>query len=137
MTTQKGKDLLLKIDTDGMGSFTTVAGLRARAISFGADVVDATDSESAGRWRELLAGCGAKKARISGSGLFRDQASDAAVRTSFFDGSLLDWQIILPDFGTVEGPFQIVTLEYAGDHDDAMTFDMTLESAGALAFTAA
>ena len=26
------------------------------------------------------------------------------------------WQLILPDFGTVEGPFQIVALEFAADH---------------------
>jgi predicted secreted protein len=31
MTAQKGKDLLLKVDTDGEGSFATVAGLRARS----------------------------------------------------------------------------------------------------------
>ena len=28
MTAQKGKDLLLKVDTNGAGSFVTVAGLR-------------------------------------------------------------------------------------------------------------
>jgi hypothetical protein len=33
MTAQKGKDLLLKVDSDGAGSFTTVAGLRARSLA--------------------------------------------------------------------------------------------------------
>jgi len=32
MTAQKGKDLLLKVDTDGTGTFATVAGLRARTL---------------------------------------------------------------------------------------------------------
>lgn len=54
MTAQKGKDLLLKVDTDGAGSFATVAGLRARTLAFNAASVDVTDQESAGRWRELL-----------------------------------------------------------------------------------
>ena len=36
MTAQKGKDLLLKVDSDGAGSFTTVAGLRARTLAFNA-----------------------------------------------------------------------------------------------------
>ena len=53
MTAQKGKDLLLKIDSDGAGTFQTVAGLRARRISFNAESVDVTDANSAGRWREL------------------------------------------------------------------------------------
>jgi predicted secreted protein len=46
MTAQKGKDLLLKVDTDGGGSFTTVAGLRARSLAFNAAAVDVTDQES-------------------------------------------------------------------------------------------
>ena len=32
MTAQKGRDLLLKLDTTGAGVFQTVAGLRANAI---------------------------------------------------------------------------------------------------------
>ena len=40
MTAQKGKDLLLKVDTNGPGSFVTVAGLRARTLAFNAATVD-------------------------------------------------------------------------------------------------
>ena len=82
MTAQKGKDLLLKVDTDGAGSFTTVAGLRARTLAFNAAPVDITDQESAGRWRELLEGAGIKTARITGSGIFKDAASDERRRRS-------------------------------------------------------
>ncbi len=137
MAAQKGKDLLLKLDSDGSGTFVTVAGLRARGIAFNAATVDATDQESAGRWRELLAGAGVKTARVTGSGIFKDAASDASVRAAFFDGTVKDWQMIVPDLGTVEGPFQITALEYAGRHDGEMTFDLALESAGALTFEAA
>ena len=55
MTAQKGKDLLLKID-DGTGVFVTIAGLRTQRFALNADTVDMTHAESAGRWRELLAG---------------------------------------------------------------------------------
>src|SRR3990170_3852748 len=109
MTAQKGKDLLLKVDSDGAGSFTTVAGLRARTLAFNAATVDVTDQESAGRWRELLAGAGVKTARISGSGIFKDAASDETVRQYFFAGTIRDWQAIVPELGTVEGPFQIAS----------------------------
>ena len=137
MTAQKGKDLLLKLDGSGTGTFVTVAGLRARAISFNARTVDVTHSESAGRWRELLEGAGVRSAGVSGKGIFRDQASDEAVRAVFFDGAIRDWQVVVPDFGTVSGPFQISALEYAGDHDGEVTFDLTLESAGELSFAGA
>jgi len=134
MVAQKGKDLLLKVH-DG-GGYATVAGLRSKKLAFNAETVDVTDAESAGRWRELLGGAGVQRASLSGSGLFKDQSSDALVRAAFFDGTILAWQVVIPDFGTVSGPFQITALEYAGAHDGELTFDLALESAGQLAFGA-
>jgi TP901-1 family phage major tail protein len=135
MAAQKGKDLLLKID-DGTGTFVTVAGLRTRRLALNADTVDATDAESVGRWRELLGGAGVKRASVSGTGVFKDQASDALLRQVFFDGLIRGWQIVVPDFGVIAGPFQISSLDYRGEHAAEVTFDLSLESAGALTFTA-
>lgn len=132
MTAQKGKDLLIRI-AEG-GGFTAVAGLRARQIAFNAETVDITSAESAGRWRELLAGAGVRRASISGSGVFRDEASDARLRQVFFDGTIETYQIVVPSFGTVAGPFQITSLEYRGDHAGEVTFDIALDSAGSLTF---
>jgi TP901-1 family phage major tail protein len=136
MAAQKGKDLLIRL-ADGIGGFTTVAGLRTRQLALNAEAVDVTNADSAGRWRELLAGAGARRAAISGSGVFRDAASDARLRTMFFDGAIEDVQIVVPDFGTLQGPFQITAIDYRGDHAGEVTFDMALESAGALTFTVA
>ena len=135
MAIQRGKDLLLKLDEAATGVFVTVAGLRSRRLDFSADTVDVTTADSPDRWRELLSGAGVRRARVSGTGIFRDQASDASVRGVFFAGTIRPWQIVLPDFGVVEGPFLVAALEFAGDHDGEMTFDLTLESAGALTFT--
>jgi TP901-1 family phage major tail protein len=135
MTAQKGKDLLLKVDADGAGDFITVAGLRARTLAFNATPVDITHTESAGRWRELLAGAGIRTARISGSGIFKDAASDETIRELFFAALIRRWQLLVPDFGTLEGLFHISALEYAGQHDGEVTFEMSLESAGELSFT--
>ena len=136
MAAQSGRDMLLKLDESGAGSFVTVAGLRSRALAFNAAPIDVTDAESAGRWRELLAGGGVKRAAVTGSGIFKDQASDAAIRALFFAGTIRNWQLILPDFGTVEGPFQIVALEFSADHAGEVTFEIALESAGAIGFAA-
>jgi TP901-1 family phage major tail protein len=135
MTAQKGKDLLVKI-ASGAG-YTTVAGLRTRRLAFNAETVDITHAESANRWRELLDGAGVKRASVSGRGLFKDASSDALMRQAFFDGSVVDHQIVIPDFGTVKGPFQITGLEIAGEHNGEVTYDMSLESAGELTFTVA
>ena len=136
MAAQKGKDLLLKVDDGGGGGFITVAGLRARQIAFNTETVDVTDSESAGRWRELLSGAGLRRASVTGSGLFKDQQSDETIRSNFFSDTLLDWQIIVPDFGTVTGKFQITALEYSGQHNAELAFEISLESAGEITFTA-
>ncbi len=137
MAAQSGKDMLLKLDATGSGSFVTVAGLRTRSLAFNAAAIDVTDAESAGRWRELLQGGGIKRAAVAGSGIFKDASSDATIRSLFFAGTIRNWQLILPDFGTVEGPFQIVALEFAADHAGEVTFELALESAGQLTFTAA
>ncbi len=135
MAAQKGKDLLVKIH-DGTG-FVTVAGLRTRRLSFNAETVDITHAESTNRWRELLEGAGVKRASIAGRGLFKDAATDALMRQVFFDGTLKSYQIVIPDFGTIEGAFQIVSLEFAGEHNGEVTYELSLESAGALTFAAA
>ena len=132
MSAQKGKDLLLKIQ-DG-ASFVTIGGLRTRRLALNADTVDVTDAESSGRWRELLEGAGLKRASVSGTGVFKDQASDALLRQTFFDGLLREWRIVVPDFGVLSGLFQIANLDYRGEYAAEVTFDITLESAGALAF---
>ena len=137
MAAQKGKDILLKIgDGESPEVFTTVAGLRARTISLNARSVDATDSDSAGRWRELLAGAGVKQASVSGAGVFRDAASDALIRAAFFAQTADNWQLIVPDFGTLQGPFLVAALEYAGEHEGEATYAITLSSAGEIAFAA-
>jgi TP901-1 family phage major tail protein len=136
MAVQNGKDLLIKVDLTGDGNFQSVAGLRATRISFNAESVDVTSLESAGGWRELLAGAGVKSAAISGSGIFRDEESDERTRQIFFDGETPDFQVIIPDFGTVQGAFQVTSIDYAGTHDGEATYELSLASAGQLIFTA-
>jgi len=135
MPAQRGKDLLLKIDRGTSTPALTVGGLRATAIQFDARTVDATNQDSPGLWRELLAGAGVRTARITGSGIFKDQASDILIRQTFFAAQILRWLIVVPDFGTIAGPFQIANLEIAGRHDGEVTFDLALESAGEITFT--
>lgn len=136
MAAQKGRDLLLKVDTDGLGTFATMAGMRSHTIALNAETVDVTNAESTNAWRQLLAGAGVKSVGVSGSGVFKDAATDATIRGYFFAGTVVDWQIIIPDFGTLQGLFQISSLEYAGEHKGEVAFELALESAGAVAFTA-
>jgi len=136
MAVQNGRDLLIRMDITGDGGFETVAGLRATRLSFNAETVDVTSLESEGGWRELLGGAGVRSASVSGSGVFRDAPSDARARQAFFDGEIPRCQVVIPDFGVVEGPFQIAGLEYAGNYNGEANYELSLISAGALSFVA-
>ena len=43
---------------------------------------------------------------------------------------------VIPDFGTIEGLFQITSFELTGRHDAEVAFEIALDSAGLLTFTA-
>lgn len=137
MPAQQGRLMLLKIGDGAIPEvFTAIAGLRSNKITLNNSAVDITNSDSAGAWRELLAGAGIKNAGVSGSGVFKDAAADETVRAAFFAGTISNWEIIVPGFGTIAGPFQITQLEYAGQHNGEMTYSLALDSAGQLTWTA-
>lgn len=134
MSGQKGRDVLIKI-ADGE-DFVTVAGIRAKTISLNARTVDGTSGESPEAWRELIAGAGVKSASVSGAGVFKDAASDALLQQAFFTQAAMGFQLVVPDFGALSGPFIVEALDYSGDHDGETAFAVTLASAGALSFEA-
>lgn len=136
MAGQKGRDILLKIG-DGAESetFTTIAGIRAKTIALNARLVDGTNADSPSAWRELIAGAGVKSCAVTGAGVFKDAASDALMRTAFFNQVARTWMLVVPDFGVIQGPFLIEGLDYSGDHDGEAAFSVSLASAGALSFT--
>ena len=77
-----------------------------------------------------------RNAAISGSGVFRDAATDERARAIFFAGEIPVFQVIVPDFGVIEGPFQITAIEYSGSHDGEAVYELSLASAGVVNFEA-
>ena len=137
MTLQSGRDMLVRIGDGGEPpAFTAAAGLRMKTISLNAKTIDVTHADSTDGWRELLAGAGVKSCTVSGAGVFVDAAADTQVRQAFFDQAARDWQLVIPDFGTITGPFLVASLDYSGRHDGEAAWAMTLASAGALVFEA-
>lgn len=137
MAAQPGKSILIKIDTTGGGVFGTIGGMRSKSITLNKETVDVTDSDSTDQWRELLTGAGVKTCSISGSGVFKDSANEALVKTNYFTDVIAAYQFIVPDFGTLEGPFDITSIEYSGEYNGEVQFSMSFESAGQITFTAA
>ncbi len=135
MAAQKGKDLLIKIDMDGTGAFTTFAGLRASRISFNSETVDITNIASAGGWRELLPSTGIRSASVSGSGVFLDENTVERAQSYFFNADIPVFEIIVPGLGVFRGAFQITSLELAGNYDGEATYEITLTSGGEIIAT--
>lgn len=141
MAAQKGSALLLKIGADASAAasadtYTTVGGLRSTSITLNQESVDITNKDSANA-RELLADAGVESVSISGSGVFTDAASEGTLRTAFGGGNIPNFEVIIPDLGTYQGKFHIASLEYGGEYNGEVTYSVTLESSGSVAFTAA
>ena len=137
MAGQRGRDVLISIgDGDEPEMFIEVAGIRARTISLTAGLVEATTAQSPNGWREVIAGAGVKRAEVAGSGVFKDAMSDALMRAAYFAGDASTFELGIPGFGTLTGPFLISELTYGGEHDGEAAFSIRLASAGMVTFDA-
>jgi TP901-1 family phage major tail protein len=137
MAGQRGRDVLISMgDGDEPEAFVAVAGIRARTISLTAGLVEATTAQSPNGWREVIAGAGVKRAEVAGSGMFKDAMSDAMMRAAYFAGDASSFELVIPGFGTLRGPFAITELTYGGDHEGEATFSIRLASAGVVTFDA-
>ncbi len=138
MAAQKGSDVLLKIDTAAVGgpTFSTIGYLQSASLRFGADAVDITNQDSVNKWRELLAGAGIRRMTTSGQGVFNDTVAEVAALTPVLNGTLKQWQAIVPALGTFQGLFQLTQCDYTSRHAGEVQYAMTLESAGPITFTA-
>lgn len=136
MAAQKGIEMLLKVDSDGAGTYQTLAGLRTTSMSLDGQMVDITSQDDTSRYRQQLAGAGVKSMSITGEGVFKDAAADATLRTYWAADTIRNFRITIPSFYDITGFMKITKIEYAGEHAGEVTYSVTLESAGDLTFAA-
>lgn len=136
MVAQRGLDMLLQVDSDGAGTYQTVAGIRSNSLSLDGTPVDITSQDDVDRYRQLLAGAGVKSMSVSGEGVFKDAAADATIRSYWAADTQRNWRVIVPSFFQFQAAMKITKIEYAGEHAAEVTFTIALESAGSITFTA-
>lgn len=129
MAAQKGLSFLLK-----QGG-TTLAGMRSTSFSLNQQIVDVTNKDSSNRWRELLAGAGVRSLSIQAAGLFTDAAIEETVRGFAFAGSSNTFTLHFENGDQFSAAFIISAYGRAGEHDGEETYNLTLESAGAITYT--
>jgi TP901-1 family phage major tail protein len=138
MSIKKGLECVIKIDTSATATpnFVTVGGIQSKGIDSQKTGTDVTNYDSPGRWREILPGTGPREVNISGSGVLKDGPGMDKLIEVHEAGTLANMQIIWPGRGTYVGPFSVPKLSIKPKHDGEIPFDVDLESAGALTFTA-
>ena len=119
---------------------TTLLGINTKSITVGSSSIDITTDEDNG-YRTLLDANGLDTLDISGSGVTKDTLLRGVMMTS---GSkmLTDITIQYPPVGgqaagdTISGDFYLTSLgESGGGSDQAITFDISLQSSGAWTYT--
>lgn len=138
MSQKKMGRLMLIKSPDGASGFEVTAALRSKTLSVNNNAVDVTtpnpiDPEGP-MWAELLTG--STNIAVSGSGYaVKSEAEARLVQLSMSGEAIGEFQIVVPNIGTFEGPFFVATVEAGGEQEDGITFGLTLNSAGLITFT--
>ncbi|PCI59459.1 MAG: phage major tail protein, TP901-1 family [Kordiimonadales bacterium] len=138
MAAQSGRDLLLKVH-DGSGLFddanyVVVGGFTSNNINITAQSVDITNKDSNG-FSEMLESAGNISISAGGDGVFVDDASFQRVHDHVLAQTHPDCKLVLPGFAEYTGKFHISSLNITGNDNQAITYAITLESAGVVTVT--
>jgi TP901-1 family phage major tail protein len=123
-----GRNVLLQVLINGV--WTTLAGVRTKSLSKNGELVDTTNADSPGLWRELLAGGGVRSISISIDGVHDPVQSTAVIESYFMSDAVVSARLVRPGVSTTTGLFQFQNYQVEAPHNGAVTFSCTLESAG-------
>jgi len=141
MAKQLGRALLVKIG-DGAGgeAFTNLCGLNSKSLTINNSSIDVTTPDCTSPEGALFTAtlAGLKNVSLSGDGFFEDSVAEARMNTvAMAADNSVNMEIVVPDFGTYAGAFRISSLEFGGETEGGVTYSISLESNGAVTFTAA
>lgn len=132
MPARKGRNIAIYIsDGSSPPNWLRLAGLQSRTISVNNELVDITNDDTAPQ-REVLTGAGMKTLTISGSGVFKDEASINAIEDLAHnpDSNQQEFLIQFENGVRIQGVFHVSTFEFSGEYNGAQMYNMTLENAG-------
>lgn len=141
MAKQLGRALLVKIgDGESPEVFSNLCGLNSKSLTINNSSIDVTTPDcttpGGALWTETLNGL--KNVSVTGDGFFEDSTSEARMNTiAMAADNVCNFQIIVPAFGTYAGAFRIASLDFGGETEGGVTYSVSLESTGAVTFTAA
>lgn len=137
MPASAGKDFFLQINTTG-STYVNLAGLRSRSFSINGEMIDITNSDSTGLWREALGTYGVRTVSASGSGVFLDDAAFGKIISNMMTTTATYlMKVVVPGLGTFDGTFVFTKVDMNGADRDSTMYDVSIESGGAINFVSA
>lgn len=109
-----------------------LAGQRNATLSRSAETVDATSKDTAGFWKESLAGFKEWSIYCDGAFIESDQAY-GLLETAFINSENVIVYIELPSGTKYEGETTITDFSLEFPYDDLVTYSISLQGSGALA----
>jgi TP901-1 family phage major tail protein len=135
---QLGRAVLVQVELPaGSGTFVSLGGTRTKSVKINNEIVDVTDADSEGA-RQLLEGAGVNSIQLTASGLFADDEAVDAVREAAEENLHRKFKVIFPGASysrVYEGEFAASSFEEGGEYNSAVTFSVTLDSAGEITKT--
>ena len=134
MAASAGRDLRIKYDSGG--GATVIAGARTDSFTINIEGIDVTDKDDAGV-RTMLAEPGTWSIDASVEGVLKDDTL-LALASNSAPTALYDFEIDVSGLGTFDGSWFINSFEASGaEGTDPTTFTCSLQSSGAITYTAA
>ncbi len=130
MTRQHAKQVVLKVGNGGTPeTFTAIGGMQMTRLHIRRGIVVASHAGDSG-WRPVRSESGERQISISGQGEFTDSAAEETLRNHAFSGSVVNYQIDFGVGGKITVPCVVASYERLAEMREAMTYRLTLESAG-------
>jgi TP901-1 family phage major tail protein len=128
MSQENARELVIKRADGGVPeTFVFVGGLRTRTFQMGNAQIDTTVPNKTDPSKPIVATArpGRQTITFSGDGLFDSDAVGKSVADDARLQSETNYQIIVPGYGTFEGPFFVSDFQWNGDMEDPMAFSAT------------
>ena len=125
---RRGRDILIKL-SDGLSppTFTTVGGMRTKSIEIGNESSTITSKDDEG-WQQLIDNTGIRTMAVTGSGIFKDDATINEFENLVITGRAQEMQFVFANGDGIQGIFLVESFEHAGEHVGPQNYAMTLQS---------
>jgi len=135
MTSQRGRDLLLKIgDGNTPETFLTLGAARTTGLTLNNQLVDATQM-GAGGMQSFIAGAGVQSLQLRLEGLFKDSIAEEQLRAAAFGRSAPNFELQFPNGDKYAARFVVEDYARTGAYDGLESFSVTLRRSGNGVFT--